>query len=67
MLARVAVVRSANVYTDWLDLILQSFNEFGITPTYARQIHKRHFGRVHELVWSDERFAALRAWDWFVA
>ena len=42
-------------------------DEFGITPTYARQIHKRHFGRVHELVWSDERFAALRAWDWFVA
>ena len=42
-------------------------DEFGITPDHARQIHKRHFTRVHDLVWNDDRFAAIRAWDWFAA
>lgn len=42
-------------------------DEFGISAANARQIHKRHFARVHTLVWSDERFRPLRSWEWFVA
>ena len=39
----------------------------GITPANARQIHTRHFARVRQLVWADERFEPLRSWEWFAA
>jgi len=42
-------------------------DELGLTPANARQIHKRHFARVQDQVWSDDRYATLRSWDWFAA
>ena len=42
-------------------------NEFGISPANARKIHQRHFERVNEVIWNDERFEPLRRWEWFAA
>lgn len=42
-------------------------DEFGITPANARKIHQRHVTRVTDVVWSDDRFASLRRWEWFAA
>ena len=42
-------------------------DEFGISAANARQIHKRHFARVHAVVWNDERYLPLRALPWFAA
>ena len=42
-------------------------NEFGISPANARKIHQRHFDRVNEVIWNDERFEPLRRWEWFAA
>lgn len=42
-------------------------DEFGISPANARKIHERHLTKVTRLVAADERFEALRTWEWFVA
>ena len=42
-------------------------DEFGISAANARQIHKRHFARVHAAVWNEDRFVPLRGLPWFAA
>lgn len=42
-------------------------DEFGISPANARKIHERHFTRVNAVIWTEERYEALRRWEWFAA
>ena len=42
-------------------------HHLGLSAANARQVHRRHFARVSERIWSDDRYTDLRDWAWFAA